>query len=407
MRFNKFLNGLLALACLAGAGMAPLFAEEAAPAPAAAVDAGAAAEAAAKKAAEAAKAAAAEAAKKAAEAAAKADEFLKYIPEEIATANGKALITRQQLLDFVKPQVVEALASGAKLDASMVQPFVYQIANMMSTNELILNAAKAAGIKPDEKACEEELNGIIAQVGGAEKLEEQLKAAGMTRDFFLSKMRDQSIVMQYQEKLLADVKVPEVTEEALKKYYEENKDRMKQPATLSAAHILVQFPSDKPSDEEKAAALKKIQEIKAQLKEDGSNFAELAKLHSSCPSAEQGGELGKFPQGTMVPEFEAALMKLKVGEISDPVETMFGYHLIKAGERTEEHVITFDEIKDEMKEYLQGQAEQSAKGKVWMENVEALKKAADFKLFLPEPKMPEPPKAEAPAEEAPAPAKAE
>ena len=411
MRSNRLMNGLLALVCLAGMGMAPLFAEEAAQAEAEAVapvDAGAVAAENAKKAAEAAKVAAAEAAQKAAEIAAKAEEFLKYIPETVVTANGEAIVTRQQVVDFVKPQLLEALGNGVQLDDAMVQPFVHQFAELMGMNELIIKAAKAAGVKPDEKACEEQLKGYIQQAGGEEQLDAQLKAAGMTRDFLTEKMREQSIAMQYQEKALADVKVPEVTEEDLKKFYEENKERMVEPATLSASHILVQFPpSEEPPAEEKAAALKKLQEVKAQLKEDGSNFAELAKLHSDCPSKENGGDLGRFQPGQMMPEFEAALLKLKEGEISEPVETKYGYHLIKAGARTEARDIPFDEVKEEMADYLKGRAEQEVKSKAWREKVEALKKAADFKLLLPEPKRPEPPKAEAPAEEAPAPAKAE
>jgi peptidyl-prolyl cis-trans isomerase C len=86
-------------------------------------------------------------------------------------------------------------------------------------------------------------------------------------------------------------------------------------AKARASHILV----DKQSQ-----ALKILDEIKA-----GSNFSELAKKHSTCPSGKKGGDLGQFGRGQMVKEFEQATFALKVGEISQPVKTQFGYHIIK------------------------------------------------------------------------------
>ena len=83
---------------------------------------------------------------------------------------------------------------------------------------------------------------------------------------------------------------------------------------VRASHILV-------NDEETAKKLK--QEI-----ENGAEFAEIAKQHSICPSKENGGDLGEFGKGVMVKEFEDAAFSLEVGQVSDPVKTQFGYHLI-------------------------------------------------------------------------------
>ena len=93
-------------------------------------------------------------------------------------------------------------------------------------------------------------------------------------------------------------------------------------ARATARHILVSSEA-------------KCNELKAAI-EGGADFAQLAKEHSTCPSNRDGGNLGSFGRGQMVPEFEQALLKLKEGEISGPVETQFGYHLIKsAGESTQ------------------------------------------------------------------------
>jgi len=87
----------------------------------------------------------------------------------------------------------------------------------------------------------------------------------------------------------------------------------------TARHILV-------DGEEACAALKS--EI-----EDGADFAEVARKHSSCPSGQKGGELGKFSPGMMVPEFDKVVFSAEVGEVQGPVQTQFGYHLLEVTAR--------------------------------------------------------------------------
>ncbi|MCG3085049.1 peptidylprolyl isomerase [Anoxybacillus sp. LAT_35] len=127
-----------------------------------------------------------------------------------------------------------------------------------------------------------------------------------------------------QKAAMEDIKV---TDEELKKYYNEYKPKVK------ASHILV--------DDEKTA-----KDIKAKL-EKGEDFAELAKEYSKdTGSAQNGGDLGWFGPGKMVEEFEKAAYALKVGEISDPVKTQFGYHIIKVTDKEEKK--SFDEMKEEI-----------------------------------------------------------
>ncbi|MBR6470775.1 MAG: peptidylprolyl isomerase [Victivallales bacterium] len=221
----------------------------------------------------------------------------------------------------------------------------------------------------------------------------------------MTRICEGQIFEQFQEKILAEVEKPEpVTEEEAKKFYDENLDHMRTPALLSAAHILVLFPSQSPTDDEKAETLKKAQEIRATLAEDGSNFAEVAAEKSDCPSKQNGGDLGQFPKGTMVPEFEEALVKLQEGEISDPVETIFGYHLIKAGASEPEKLTPYEEIKDEIINYLTNSKQEEAQQNALEALLDKLMKEADIKILLPEPNFED--EGEESAEEA-APADAE
>ena len=98
---------------------------------------------------------------------------------------------------------------------------------------------------------------------------------------------------------------------------------------VSASHILLSFDGSQnaSSSRSREDALEEIGGLKAKI-DDGAEFSELAKEHSDCPSSSEGGSLGDFGRGMMVPEFEQAAFGMDVGEVSDVVETAFGYHLI-------------------------------------------------------------------------------
>lgn len=132
-----------------------------------------------------------------------------------------------------------------------------------------------------------------------------------------------------------------ISEEELKDFYESNKNMFANQESVSAKHILV-------DSEEKA------NDIKIKI-ESGLSFEEAAKEFSSCPSSAQGGDLGSFTKGRMVPEFEAAAFELEIGEISSPVKTQFGYHLIKVEEKLPATTKSFDEVKNSLEVNLLSQ----------------------------------------------------
>ena len=158
------------------------------------------------------------------------------------------------------------------------------------------------------------------------------------------KQAKESLLVNYAiEKAISGARVKE---EEIVAFYEANKDKMGGGDTVNASHILVET-------EEEANRI--LDEIKG-----GLAFEEAAKKYSSCPSKEQGGNLGDFGRGQMVPEFEQAAFAMEVGEISAPVKTQFGYHLIlligkKVGEPT-----PLSEVRDRIEAELLRQAQQSA-----------------------------------------------
>ena len=141
--------------------------------------------------------------------------------------------------------------------------------------------------------------------------------------------------------------VKPATEEEIKAYYEENKDKFTKGESVNASHILV-------DNEEKA------KELLNQINSGDISFEDAARANSSCPSKENGGNLGEFTRGQMVPEFDQAVFEMNVGEVAGPVKTQFGYHLIKLNEKNEAKVYGLDEIKDQLKEMAMKEKQQKA-----------------------------------------------
>lgn len=126
---------------------------------------------------------------------------------------------------------------------------------------------------------------------------------------------------------------------------------------IHARHILIKL-EPKASEAEVQTAQAKAVAVAAEARQPGMDFVELAKKKSEGPSANEGGDLGFFRRGVMVPEFERIAFNLKEGEISDPVRTKFGFHIIKVDERRNVAVKGFEEMKDELRErMMRGQLE--------------------------------------------------
>lgn len=122
-----------------------------------------------------------------------------------------------------------------------------------------------------------------------------------------------------------------VPQDEMEKYLKKNQDNFMQPGDIRARHILINVPENA-TQEVVSAARAKIEGLAKQLNE-GAKFEEVAKANSDCPSKANGGDLGYFGIGQMVPEFEKVAFKLKKGEISGIVKTKFGFHIIKVEDK--------------------------------------------------------------------------
>ncbi len=159
-------------------------------------------------------------------------------------------------------------------------------------------------------------------------------------------------------KITKEVKV---SDEEIRQWYEDHKDKYHQKEQRKARHILIRLPKDA-SDQEIQAKKKEIEEIRARIK-NGADFAKVAKEVSQDPgSAQNGGELGFFTKDAMVKPFANAVFSMKKGEISQPVRTRFGWHIILLEDIKPERTIPLNEVKQQIKAKL---ATQKANAKAW------------------------------------------
>lgn len=143
------------------------------------------------------------------------------------------------------------------------------------------------------------------------------------------------------------VEAVKVKEEDVKSFYEAHKDQLNADETVNASHILV-------DSEEKA------NEIMASIQNGEISFEDAAKQYSSCPSSEQGGNLGDFGRGQMVPEFDTACFEMAEGEMRGPVQTQFGYHIIKLNKKNEATPMAYEDIKNELYAQVTREKQQAA-----------------------------------------------
>jgi foldase protein PrsA len=184
------------------------------------------------------------------------------------------------------------------------------ILRQMINDQLIKDGAKKYNITVSDQEVDDEINKLKSQFPSDEQFQQSLAANHVTMDELKDRARINLLLTKLGEK---DVKI---SEDEIKKYFDQNKDQLNEPEQVRASHILVD-------------TLDEANQVEARLKK-GEDFAKVAKEVSKDPgSASKGGDLGYFTRGKMVPEFEQAAFSLKVGEISAPVKTQFGYHIIK------------------------------------------------------------------------------
>lgn len=216
----------------------------------------------------------------------------------------------------------------------MVSVIGSQAVEQLITEKLIDNEAAKQNIAVSEDEINAEFEEIKSNFPDEATFNMQLQYMGITPEQF----KDQ-LASEMKLRKLVEPEI-EVTDEEIQQYYDNNQSQFGTPEQVRASHILVK-------KEDKELAEKILAEVK-----NGGDFAELAKEYSEDGSAAQGGDLGFFGRGQMVAPFEEAAFSLDVNEISDLVESQFGYHIIKVTDKQEAEVTPFEEVKEDIREMV-------------------------------------------------------
>ncbi|MDD5326881.1 MAG: peptidylprolyl isomerase [Phycisphaerae bacterium] len=318
-------------------------------------------------------------------------------PNRPAEATADAIAVTVNGVDIKESQIDAQLAPQLQKMATQLPPaFIeqykkqlkQQVVEKMVIEELLDEKVKASKITVTDEEATERIKEMAAQQQpplSMEDFKSLIEAYGKSFDEVKQQVKKG---LGYQKLMEAQwAGKINVKEEDAKKYYSENKKEFEIPEQVRASHILITPDTSDPNadpNQTKAAAKAKAEELLKQIK-DGADFAELAETNSKCPSSKQGGDLDFFGKGQMVPAFEEAAFALKTGEVSDVVETQFGYHIIKVTDRKDASVVPFEQAKDDIINMLT----QTEQAKLAEEYVASLK--AEAKIVYPPGKEPQVP----------------
>lgn len=281
------------------------------------------------------------------------------VPSEetvLVTVNGKD-ITQADISAEIKK------AFGANVDKmppAQLAQFQAQMGprllDALVMKELLTAQVKSAGIEATDEDVDKAIGQLKSMLPPDTTVADQLAKLGMTETELRGKIKEDLAIQKLLQGQVGAVAEP--SDEDVQAFYTENEARFEQPERVKARHILLAVKPDDP-DALKAEKRAKIDDLKQQL-DEGASFEELAREYSDCPSRAQGGSLGEFTRGRMVPEFEEAAFSQDVGKVGDVVETDFGYHLILVDDHIAGGKVALDEARDQIVKMIKGQQEQGA-----------------------------------------------
>jgi peptidyl-prolyl cis-trans isomerase C len=303
------------------------------------------------------------------------------VSDPVVVTVGGTNITESQIEAQIKPEFDRMAAKAGQLPPAFAEQYKKQLRQAalerLVVEQLLDEQIQQSNISVTEQEVTEKIEQIAAQQQPPLSLEElKMRAAASGKDF--NELRqDIHRGLSYEKLFQAqwEGKI-DVTESDANNYYSGNPKEFETPEQVKASHILIASDTSDTSvdpNDAKAKALAKAEQLLAQLK-DGADFAELAKANSTCPSASKGGDLGFFSKGDMVAPFEKAAFALEPGQLSDIVETKFGYHIIKVTDHKDAGVVSLDQAKGDIIEKLT----RGKKADIAREYIQSLKDKANI-----------------------------
>lgn len=271
-----------------------------------------------------------------------------FAAETIVARVGSAPITEKELEAAIDIYVPKGGFHGA-VSKEKRDEYRKPALDWLIEKELLFQEAKRRGLK----ATSAEIDAVVKfnedRFGSKKAFRDALKSEGKTMPQFRNSIERETLISK-----LAGTEIVEkaaYSDEELKDYYEKNINKFKRPDSLHIWHILISAAPEM-SDEERGKKKALAQEVLAKIRA-GEDFSSAADRHSEDAYRVKGGDMGYIHRGRLVEEVEDVAFSLKEGQVSDVIESIFGFHIIKAGGRKEAETIGFDEAKSKLRMELE------------------------------------------------------
>lgn len=291
----------------------------------------------------------------------------------VATVNSSPITLKQAQM---RAQLVSReSAYHTQISDEKKQEIMERALDQLIVEELAYQEAKKTGITISEKDINTRLNEVKNGFPSEESFNKSLAANNLDLSKYKKLIEKELSIKKINEKLFG--KPITLSDKEVKDYFEKNREKFKEPEKIRLRQILIKIPAYA-SKEEWEKGKNKAEEILSELKA-GKDFAELAKEFSNDPSKEKGGDMGFIHKGRLEPYVEDIAYSLKVGEISDVLQTIYGYHIIKLEEKKPPQNTQFSKIKEKLKKDLEAIAMEEKK-KDW---IKELREKAEIKYYAP------------------------
>lgn len=278
---------------------------------------------------------------------------------------------------YVEYRNSKGVAVGARGDQlEMLTQLRKEAMDLLIEQELVAQAAEREGIEVDPAMVDARVEETREAFEKPDSFRMKLEGEGFTEESFRRHVGRMMAAGLYLERIRADA--ADVSDAEVEAYYAENKRRLTLPEQVRVRHILLKWKPMGTADDR--AAIHRQMEPIFERARSGEDFAALAREYSEdSGTREEGGDTGFFQHGAMVKPFEEVAFALEPGEISDPVETGYGLHIIRVEEHKEAELLPLDEVREFLRDHVREEKTESAV----RAEIDELRAAADVEVLIP------------------------
>lgn len=310
------------------------------------------------------------------------------LPKGAVAKVGEALVSQDQFNKLKAAYEAAGRAPDKDKQPEEYRSFEQGLAEYLVVTEVLRQESSAYNITITEQDVQNQVDQIKQMFqGDQKKFDAALKKQNMTLEQFTQSIRDSLLFDEMKE---AVTKGSAVSEEEAKAYYEAHKGDFVQQEARDTRHILIvpvqpaaaSTASTIPTQTDWDAAKAEAEKVRSQIQNGADFITEAAKYSDDDATKDSGGDLGPVIRGQMVPAFEEAVFRLKKGELSQPVKTQYGYHLIEVTDITPEKQLAYDEVKENIKSTLLDE-KQSKTWREWLGSKQAERRVEYREGFRP------------------------